>query len=106
MFGARLDRAEIQAEDEVMVLHVMITMKTDDQWAANIGVDYGFDEGWSVFAQWARTFRRPNVDERNLTVDGSFDLKTQYGDGFDIGARFEKRSLSSQLTLYTIRNKR
>jgi iron complex outermembrane receptor protein len=108
--GARLQRADIAARESVNPaapgyygsLPGTPLNQTDDEYAANLGIDQRLDPHWSLFAGVAHAMRLPNLDDRNYVIASptNFLLKTQTSWEADLGTSFTWDRFGGQVSLF------
>jgi len=108
--GLRLQRADIAARETVNpaapgyyggVPGTPLT-QTDDEYAANLGIDQRLDPHWSLFAGLSHAMRLPNLDDRNYVIVSptNFLLKTQTSWEADLGTSFSWDRFGGQVSLF------
>ncbi len=77
---------------------------TTSNQAFNVGLEKKLNRDLSLFAGYAESFRIPNIDERVASSSSktTFDLKSQESEGYDIGLRYFKDSLTIDASYYEI----
>jgi len=109
--GIRLQRADVAARETVnpaapgfssFTVPGTPLNQTDDQYAANLGVEHKLDSHWSVFAGLSHAMRLPNLDDRNyvLVSPTNFLLKTQTSWEADTGVSFNFERFGGQVSLF------
>lgn len=109
--GLRLQRADIAARESVNPAapgYSSFTVpgtplnQTDDEFAANLGIEHQLDKHWSVFAGLSHAMRLPNLDDRNYVIASptNFALKTQTSWEVDAGVTFGWDSFGGQVSLF------
>ncbi len=111
--GLRLQRADISARETVNPAapgYSFYTVagtplsETDDQYAANLGIEHHLDQHVSLFAGVSHAMRQPNLDDRNyVTVSPTnFVLKTQTSWEVDAGTSFTWDRFGGQVSLFAM----
>ncbi len=108
--GVRLERADVSARESVdanapgyygSAPGTPLT-ETDNQYAANLGVEQRLDPHVSAFAGLSHAMRLPNLDDRNyvLVSPTNFVLKTQTSWEADAGISFKWERFGGQVGLF------
>lgn len=108
--GIRLQRADISAKETVNPAAPGYygstpgtpLNQTDDEYAANLGIDQRLDSHWSLFAGISHAMRLPNLDDRNYVIASptNFLLKTQTSWEADLGTSFTWDRFGGQVSLF------
>lgn len=109
--GFRLQRADISAHETVnpaapgyssYTVPGTPLSETDDQYAANLGIDHHLDQHLSLFAGVSHAMRQPNLDDRNYVIVSptNFVLKTQTSWEVDVGTSFSWDRFGGQVSLF------
>ena len=109
--GLRLQRADIAARETVdpaapgyssfTVPGTPLT-QTDDEYAANLGLEQKLNANIAVFAGLSHAMRLPNLDDRNYVIASPTDfvLKTQTSWEADAGLSFTWDQVGGQVSLF------
>ena len=116
-FGARQERSESDARDEVYrtVSGFINSWDATDHdtydnsrnnYAYNIGFEKGIDKNLSLYGSYSESFRIPNIDENiKATTSGSFHLEDQESEGIEVGILYQTNMLSLNASYYTLDTK-
>ena len=76
--------------------------QTDDQYAANLGIEHKLDSHFIAFAGLSHAMRLPNLDDRNYVIASptNFMLKTQTSWEADAGVSFAWEKFGGQVSLF------
>src|SRR5579859_1600580 len=111
--GVRLQRADIAARETVdpsapgyssFTVPGTPLNQTDNEYAANLGVEQRLDRHVSLFAGLSHAMRLPNLDDRNYVIayPTNFVLKTQTSWEADTGASFSWDRFGGQVSLFAM----
>ncbi len=108
--GLRLQRADIAARETINAsapgyygtVPGTPLNQTDNEYAANLGLDQRLDEHFSAFAGLSHAMRLPNLDDRNYVIayPTNFLLKTQTSWEADAGLSFLWDRFGGQVSLF------
>lgn len=108
--GLRLQRADITARETVDPTapgYFPTTPgtpldQTDDEYAANLGIEQKLNSNVALFAGLSHAMRLPNLDDRNYVIASPTDfvLATQTSWEADAGVRFSGQRFGGQLSLF------
>ena len=116
-FGARQERSETDARDEVyrsVAGFVNSWDATDhdtydnnrNNYAYNFGFEKGVNKNFSFYGNYSESFRIPNIDENiKATTSGSFHLEDQESDGVELGILYQNESLNLNASYYQMDTK-
>ena len=72
--------------------------------AFNLGFEKEINKFASIYGNYAESFRVPNIDERiKATTSGSFELKDQTSDSFDVGFILSNTNYNLNASYYQIK---
>lgn len=109
--GLRLQRADVAARETVdphapgysaFTVPGTPLDQTDNEYAANLGIEQRLDRHVSLFAGLSHAMRLPNLDDRNYVIayPTNFLLKTQTSWEADAGVSFSWARFGGQVSLY------
>ena len=116
-FGARQERSESDARDEVYRTVTGFINSCDatdhetydnsrNNYAYNIGFEKGIDKNLSLYGSYSESFRVPNIDENiKATTSGSFHLEDQESEGIEIGILYQTNIVSLNASYYLLDTK-
>ncbi len=113
-FGARQERSETGARDEVYRTVSGFVNSWDatdhdsydndrNNYAYNIGFEKGINKNLSLYGNYAQSFRIPNIDENiKATTSGSFHLEDQESEGFEVGLMYKNSIIDLNASYYVM----